>query len=59
MGSSDMAAGCWTWCAIQDAVAEISRSHEGISRDAIENAVRSRLAEEGAFMEKAEQRYGN
>lgn len=49
---------CWTWCAIQDAVATISHSHERISREAIENAVRSRLAEEGAFMETAEQRYG-
>lgn len=54
-----MTAGCWTWVEIQEVVAEISRSHEGISRDAIENAVRSRLAEEGAFMEKAEQRYGD
>lgn len=57
--TSDMTAGCWTWVEIQEVVAEISRVHEGISREAIENAVRARLAEEGAFMEKAEQRYGN
>lgn len=53
-----MAAGCWTWVGIQQAVFEISKVHERISREAIENAVRARLAEEGAFLETAEQRYG-
>lgn len=52
-----MTAGCWTWVEIQEAVVMVSLAHEGISREAIENAVRSRLAEEGAFLETAEQRY--
>ena len=54
-----MMAGCWTWVEIQEAVFMISQTHEGISREAIENAVRARLAEEGAFLETAEQRYGS
>lgn len=50
---------CWTWMEIEQKVHRTFLEKEWtLSHKAIESALRSRLAEEGSFMESTRQRYG-
>ncbi len=50
---------CWTWAELDLQVQKTFRAKgKRIGQTAIESALRSRLAEEGSYMESASQRYG-
>lgn len=51
---------CWTWAELDLRVQHTFREKgKMIGQKAIESALRSRLAEEGSYMEPASQRYGH